>query len=242
MKDSSPIENNFVFASSKKWHYPLFENAKNEIPGKWNWVSSPEELEDACRENSPRYIFFFHWSWHVPRSIWERYECVCFHMTDVPYGRGGSPLQNLILAGHTSTRLSALRMVGEMDAGPVYAKKHLDLDGSAQSIYTRAGQLSANLMQWIISTEPVPVPQQGDVTLFKRRVPEQSCISEHGNIDSLYDFIRMLDADGYPHAFLKYGNYRFEFSRARKESSSSIVAEVRISHQHDFPDNGKNIA
>ncbi len=26
-----------------------------------------------------------------------KFECVCFHMTDVPYGRGGSPLQNLII-------------------------------------------------------------------------------------------------------------------------------------------------
>ncbi len=37
------------------------------------------------------------------------------HMTDVPYGRGGSPLQNLIARGHTSTKLTAMRMTAEVD-------------------------------------------------------------------------------------------------------------------------------
>jgi len=220
--------NEFIFASSQKWHYPAFIDAQKEIPGKWTWVSSPEELCKACQETSPRYVFFFHWNWLVPQDIWERYECVCFHMTDVPYGRGGSPLQNLILAGHTLTQISALRMVKEMDAGPVYAKRPLDLDGSAQEIYLRAGKLSADLMRWIILTNPKPVPQQGDATLFKRRIPEQSRIPENGNLSSLHDFIRMLDADGYPHAFLDYGDYRLEFRHAIKGNPSCLVAEVKI--------------
>ena len=63
-------------------------------------------------------------------------------MTDVPYGRGGSPLQNLILAGHTETKLTALRMVNEMDGGPVYVKMPLKLEGAAQEIYIKAGELS----------------------------------------------------------------------------------------------------
>jgi len=221
-------ENDFIFASTKEWHYPMFIDAQKEIPGKWTWVSSTEALNAICQKTSPCYIFFFHWNWLVPRNIWEQHECVCFHMTDVPYGRGGSPLQNLILAGHTSTQVSALRMVEEMDAGPVYAKKPLSLDGSAQEIYLRAGKLSADLMQWIILTKPTPVPQQGDVTLFKRRTPEQSCMPKTGHLSSLYDFIRMLDADGYPHAFLEYGDYRLEFRRASKESSACLIAEVKI--------------
>jgi methionyl-tRNA formyltransferase len=40
-------------------------------------------------------------------------------MTDLSYGSVGSPLQNLIVAGHEQTLFSALRMVAEMDADPV---------------------------------------------------------------------------------------------------------------------------
>ncbi|MEZ5300570.1 MAG: hypothetical protein R3F11_07915 [Verrucomicrobiales bacterium] len=41
----------------------------------------------------PRMIFFLHWSHKVPAELLDRYECVCFHMTDVLMGAAGSPLQ-----------------------------------------------------------------------------------------------------------------------------------------------------
>lgn len=66
----------------------------------------------------------------VPEAVLIAAECVCFHMTDVPYGRGGSPLQNLIVRKHKKTKLTALKMTEEIDAGPVYCKRELSLDGS----------------------------------------------------------------------------------------------------------------
>jgi methionyl-tRNA formyltransferase len=57
-------------------------------------------------------------------------------MTDIPYGRGGSPLQNLIARRRKKkTKLSALRMVEELDAGPVYTKTNISLMGRAEEIY-----------------------------------------------------------------------------------------------------------
>lgn len=148
-------------------------------------------------------------------------------MTDVPYGRGGSPLQNLIVAGHKSTMLSALRMVDEMDAGPVYGKREMSLDGRAEDIYIRAGDLSLEMIQWLVKDEPEPKPQQGQVVIFKRRRPEQSVLSGQGELVALYDHIRMLDAPTYPPAFLEYGNFRLEFSNAQMEDDE-IIARVVI--------------
>jgi len=148
-------------------------------------------------------------------------------MTDVPYGRGGSPLQNLILAGHTETMLTALRMVKEMDAGPVYAKRPLSLDGSAEAIYLRGGQLSLEIIQWMIEHNPQPTPQEGEVVTFKRRKPEQSSLPNSGSLESAYDFIRMLDAEGYPHAFIEHGNYLINFRNARLHGER-VIAEAEI--------------
>jgi methionyl-tRNA formyltransferase len=39
--------------------------------------------------------------------------------------------------------------------------------------------------------------------------------------------IRMLDADGYPRAFLNYSGFRFEFSRSALYDGR-VVADVRI--------------
>lgn len=217
----------YVFASCKPWHRPLFDGIVRDCPANWFYVSNTEELEEVLSTSKPRYIFFLHWNWIVPAAIWSANECVCFHMTDVPYGRGGSPLQNLILAGHTQTMLTALRMVEQMDAGPVYTKKPLELYGSAEEIYIRAGQISIEIAKWMIEKKPQPTAQEGEVVIFKRRRPEQSLLPSKGDLTSAYDFIRMLDAGGYPRAFVEYGDYIMSFSKANLDCGR-VVAEVEI--------------
>lgn len=230
----------YLFASCKTWHRPYFDALTEDTGANWVWVSSPEELIEALARVTPRYIFFLHWSWIVPPSIWNHHECVCFHMTDVPYGRGGSPLQNLIMAGHRHTKLTALRMEGEMDAGPVYAKRDLALSGTAQQIYLRAGALSVDIMLWMISAMPEPTPQVGEPTLFQRRTPAQSRIPGALELDGLYDFIRMLDADGYPHAFLDYGEFRLEFRDAQHHGTQLTAAVTLYQRPNEANDGGDN--
>lgn len=225
----------YIVASRVDWHYREFEKLKEESDGRWHWVSSPEELDARLEVVKPRYIFFLHWSWKVPASVYEAIECVCFHMTDVPYGRGGSPLQNLIIRGHKSTKLSALRMVESMDAGPVYLKRELLLSGAAQNIYERAGRQSIEMLKIIKEQELVPIPQQGEVIEFERRKPSQSELPVQSacSLNVLYDFIRMLDAEGYPASFLITGNFRIEFKDATLEGDTlSTTATITKRSEH----------
>jgi methionyl-tRNA formyltransferase len=182
---------------------------------------------ETLRAFSPRYVFFPHWSWKIPAAIHEEFECVLFHMTDLPYGRGGSPLQNLILRGHKDTMVSAIRVVDGLDAGPVYLKRPLALDGSAQAIYERCARVVFEMIDQIVATEPAPQPQVGKVVTFKRRTPDQSRIPEQADLALVYDYIRMLDAESYPAAFVDDGRHRFEFSEAEL-SEGEVRARVRI--------------
>jgi methionyl-tRNA formyltransferase len=220
--------NNYVVAAIKDWNVKAFEIHAKKLRGNWYFFGSPDELTaEALNRINPRYIFFPHWSWLVPNDITNTYECVCFHMTDVPYGRGGSPLQNLIMRGHKHTKLTALRMASELDAGPVYGKIDLSLDGSAQAIYERAGELVYGLISRIIETEKEPVEQQGEVTLFHRRAPEQSLVPVSCGINKLFDHVRMLDATSYPHAYIEYDGFKLEFTNAKK-SGNELNCSVRI--------------
>lgn len=219
----------YLVAGSRPWNRAVYESDLAVLPGVWEFVADAAALEAALQTGpAPRYIFFLHWSMRVPEPVLEAHECVCFHMTDVPYGRGGSPLQNLISRGHRETKLTALRMVHEMDAGPVYAKESLSLEGNAEEIFLRAGRLSAKMIARMVREEPTPVPQTGEPVVFKRRKPAQSELpSELSSLDALHDFIRMLDAEGYPHAFLEHGGFRLEFSRAALYDGR-LVADVTI--------------
>lgn len=218
----------YVFASSKPWHKTLSKNIRQFSRDQIEWVQTPEQLDSLISTSpSARYIFFLHWNWLVPASIWSRYECICFHMTDVPYGRGGSPLQNLIVRGHTNTVLTALRMVNEMDAGPVYIKRPLTLEGAAHEIYLRASKRSFEMIEWIIANEPTPVVQSGAPVLFKRRKPAQSKLPVAGSLGQIYDHIRMLDAQTYPHAYLDHGEFRIELTDAIL-GKDDVTATVKI--------------
>jgi methionyl-tRNA formyltransferase len=217
-----------MVAGCKSWHRRVFDEVLTKLAGEWHYVSEREQLSLArVRELRPRYAFFLHWSWKVPPEILEEVECVCFHMTDVPYGRGGSPLQNLIVRGHRDTKLTALRMTPELDAGPVYLKRELSLEGGAEEIYLRACALSAEMIQQIARDEMQPLPQTGEPVNFRRRKPEESQITEIDSLERLHDFIRMLDAEGYPRAFLSQAGYRFEFSRPALYDGR-VVADVCI--------------
>ncbi len=218
----------YLVLGCKTWDRRVYDESLATLPGRWRYVGSAAEFSaELVREFAPRYLFFLHWSWKVPLDIVENFECVCFHMTDVPYGRGGSPLQNLIVRGHRETVLTALRMSDEFDAGPVYIREPLSLEGNAEEIYLRAARLSGRMIERFIRERLKPKLQQGEAVNFKRRKPEESEIGSPTSLQDVHDWIRMLDADGYPHAFLNYAGFRFEFSRSALYDGR-IVADVKI--------------
>jgi methionyl-tRNA formyltransferase len=202
----------------------MFENRTSDFPGAWNMITDPADLSAAkVQALKPRYIFFPHWSWIVPSTILHTVECVCFHMTDVPYGRGGSPLQNLIVRGHSQTMLTALKMTEELDAGPVYLKRPLSLAGTAQEIFVRASKLAFDMIEEIVKTEPKTEPQVGKPVVFERRTAVQSQLPSGESIENLYDHIRMLDAETYDHAFVENDFYHIELHDA-KISGNTVTA------------------
>jgi methionyl-tRNA formyltransferase len=191
-------------------------------------VNEPKELTpERLTELNPRYIFFPHWSHIIPASIYNRFECVIFHMTDVPYGRGGSPLQNLIVRGHKQTKISAIRCVRELDAGPVYLKYDLSLAGTAGEILDRAYDTIEQMIVEILKSQPEPQPQIGEAVVFKRRRPEDGDIANFESLETIFDYIRMLDGEGYPPAFVDVGKLHIEFSHA-KNNDDVIVATAVI--------------
>ena len=212
----------------------MFKNTPNlsKLFSKWNlkYVSNPQELDDCLVSDSSgiEWIFFPHWSWIIPDETLSQYSCVIFHMTDVPYGRGGSPLQNLIIRGHKTTMLTALKCVSSLDAGPVYLKESLDLSGTADEILSRSAKLMPIMIKKIIENNIEPVAQVGEVEIFKRRKPSEGNIKNLETLDQVYDVIRMLDGEGYPPAFFETSNLRIEITKARQADENYIEALVRI--------------
>lgn len=220
-----------VIACSKLWRPDIATQIEVRTGELAVLLTDPANLNEArLAAIAPRFIFFPHWSHLIPAEIYERWECVIFHMTDLPFGRGGSPLQNLIARGACETRISALKCVGALDAGPVYLKAPLSLHGTAQEIFLRATDTIEDLIVRLLQESITPEAQTGEPTVFRRRTRKDGEISGLASLAQIHDWIRMLDADGYPSAYLEVGEWCLEFSRASLRGDE-ILADVRITRR-----------
>ena len=89
-------------------------------------IDTPKKLTyEILNKINPDYVFFTDWSWIVPKKIIDNFKCICFHESDLPKFRGGSPIQNQIIRGIKITKTTAFVMTNEIDAGEILLKKKL---------------------------------------------------------------------------------------------------------------------
>lgn len=209
----------YVIATTKSWNIDNAYKLKSRYPDEdFFLITEKEDLTKSfLAEKRPQYVFFPHWSWIIPPEIYENYRCVVFHMTDLPYGRGGSPLQNLIVRGIYKTKVSAIAVEEGIDTGAIYFKESMDISsGNADDILTRVSDIVfEKIIPRFIGKEPVSVKQEGEIVVFKRRTPNESEIPDGLSQRQLYDYIRMLDGEGYPTAYKDIGDIRIYFRNAQ---------------------------
>jgi len=217
---------NIIIATIKEWNILNYFKIKEKYSNRFNFylITDKEELtKEYIDKINPKYIFFPHWSWIIPKEIYNNYESIVFHMTDLPYGRGGSPLQNLIVRDVYNTKITALRVDKGLDTGDIYLKEDFDISiGSAEEIFIKLSNiLFDNMIPKFLSSNLVPKKQSGKIVTFERRTQKESNLEsiKDKSLVKIYDFIRMLDADGYPKAYIEFDNFKIEFSEVSMKSN-----------------------
>ena len=219
----------YILLTNKSWHDSLFDELSKRQGEKWVRLSTKDEFTVSnLNKLKPDSIFIPHWSHIIPEEIFDNFKCILFHMTDLPYGRGGSPLQNLIVKNQKKTKVSALKVEKGLDTGPIYLKKSLSLHGTAQEIFLRSKDVIHQMIVEIIEKNLRPVTQEGEIIEFKRRKPQDGDLEDLKDLEQIFDYIRMLDCEGYPSAFIETEHFKYEFSRASLKSEKEILADVRI--------------
>lgn len=236
-----------IFATIKSWN---IDNARI-FAKKWKKsyrvriVDRPEDLSyKNLKLLKPTWIFFPHWSWVVSSEIHENFACILFHITDLPFGRGGSPLQNLISRGIYRTKISAVEMSDKVDAGRIYFKESLDISrGSAGEIFERVSKIIfSSMIPQIIKSSLEPEEQSGEVTYFNRLNSDSGNFNllQPRDVDKAYDLIRMLDGEGYPRAFVKVGGLKIEFHSVKRDENKILKGEFIIYEDEDIGSSGSS--
>ena len=187
---------------------------------------------DYLEKKNPKIVFFVHYSKIIPKSIFKKFLCIQFHASDLPKFRGGSPIQNQIIKGVKKTKVSCFKVTNKIDKGDICLKKNFYLNGKAEDIYKRLEKISISMIKQIIKKKKIKfVKQQGKSSYFKRRKKENSNLNTlYGTkLNQIFDFIRMLDAKGYPNAFLNFKKYKIIFNNAKiRKNEKEVYGKFKI--------------
>lgn len=204
----------YLYCAYRKWALNLYEELSKEFNDMILIKNQKKLTLKTVNRINPKYIFFPDWSWKVPKEIIANFKCVCFHESDLPKFRGGSPIQNQIIRGINNTKTTAFFMNEGIDEGDIILKKNLSLKGSLEEILKRMQKNDHIMIREIIKGKYKIKKQSGKISYYKRRKPEESELkSLNYSKKYIYNIIRMLE-DPYPNAFLKIGKRKIIFNKA----------------------------
>ena len=118
-------------------------------------------------------------------------------------------------------------MTKVIDGGPIYYSMNISLNGTISEIFSKIAKKIEKLIIKICKKNPKPLNQKGKVVKFYRLTNLDNRILNKYSLKEIYDRIRMVDGEGYKKAYIKFGNYKLEFSNSTIKKSK-LIAKVKF--------------
>ena len=126
----------------------------------------------------------------IPKELLERHDWLNVHPSLLPRWRGAAPVERAIMGGDQETGVSVIRLVEELDAGPIGAQQAFPIgpDDDAGAVFARAAELAPDLIESATSFSP----QEGEVTYAEKIGPADRELNWSRRAKELHDRIRAL--------------------------------------------------
>jgi len=104
----------------------------------------------------------------IPDDLLNKFLMINIHFSLLPRWRGAAPLERALLAGDPTTGVCVMKIVSELDAGPVYARADLEIgEKSLEELRSELGvigtALVVDLLEDGLESLPEPTTQTGEV-------------------------------------------------------------------------------
>lgn len=102
----------------------------------------------------------------VPPALLRRHLWLNVHPSLLPRWRGAAPVERAIMAGDRETGVTIIKLVEELDAGPVAAQRAFPIEpeDDAGAVYAKAAAAAAELLDDVLAGRPRFRPQEGEPT------------------------------------------------------------------------------
>jgi methionyl-tRNA formyltransferase len=129
----------------------------------------------------------------IPKELLERALWLNVHPSLLPRWRGAAPVERAIMAGDTETGVSIIRLVEELDAGPIGAAAAFPIgpDDDAGAVFARAADVGSELVDGVLALNRFR-PQEGDPTYAEKIGPADRELDWSRPPEELHNRIRAL--------------------------------------------------
>jgi methionyl-tRNA formyltransferase len=145
------------------------------------------------------------------------------HGSDLPKGKGMSPITWQILEGKNSIPLSLFEARKELDAGDIYLRSTLELSGYELVEEIRQKQAAATVELISLFFEKYPdiegVSQKGEDTFYRRRKREDGELDINKSLKEQFNLLRISDNEKYP-AFFKVNGHKYNLAITKEREGT----------------------
>jgi methionyl-tRNA formyltransferase len=199
-------------------------------------VLEPERLEPGLDLGAP-VVVVVAYGLIVPETALAERLWLNVHPSLLPRWRGAAPVERALMTGDVETGVTVIRLVKELDAGPIGAQEAFVIarDDDAGAVFARAADLAVTLLDSVLSDpEPAFREQVGESTYAAKITADDRRLDLDRPAQELVDHVRALS----PHigARAELQGRRVTIWRARVADDGSFEpVEVQ-------PDGGRRMA
>jgi methionyl-tRNA formyltransferase len=156
-------------------------------------VRQPERLDDAFDPEVDTVVAAAY-GILIPEPVLDRALWLNVHPSLLPRWRGAAPIERALMAGDPETGVSIIKLVPELDAGPIAAQRAFPLgaDDDFGTVSARAGELAAELLDEVLP-DPVLTPQTEEGLTYAAKIgPEDRLLDWSRPPEELLNRIRAL--------------------------------------------------
>jgi methionyl-tRNA formyltransferase len=170
----------------------------------------------------------------IPEAVLDRALWLNVHPSLLPRWRGAAPIERALMAGDPETGVTIIKLVPELDAGPIAAQRSLPIGAGDDfgTVSARAAKLGAELIEEVLP-EPAFTPQPEDGVTYAEKIgPADRELDWSRPAEELLRQVRALS----PHIGARAELHRRPVTiwRARIEDGKLVPVEVQ-------PDGGRRM-
>jgi methionyl-tRNA formyltransferase len=130
---------------------------------------------------------------YIPPRVLERSLFLNVHPSLLPRWRGAAPVERAIMAGDAETGVTVIRLVEELDAGPVAAQRAfpVGLEDDAGAVYDQAAEIGAALLDEVLPA-PSFTPQPADGITYAEKIGREDRELDLSNPGDAVNRVRAL--------------------------------------------------